>query len=302
MMKISGVRYLVEQGIENIWKNRMMSFAAFCALLVSLVLVGISVLAYQNMDSMIGGAESQNEVILYLDEDTSTEEINRIGNEIYQMQNVAEVNFYSRDEAYQDWKEQMTDYDILFESLGDDNPLIDSFRIRVKDIRQMSKTVSQLENLDHVYNVRAPYDFVAIVTQLRITLTWVMSALILAMIFVSIVIISNTARTSVYSRREEIQIMKYVGATNVFIRLPFFIEGMITGFFAGCGALVITWVVYDAVAGILQNQVALLSIIGVGSMIRFEAIYLPVTFAYLLGGALIGAVGSAVSIRKYINV
>lgn len=301
-MKISGVHYLVGQGIENIWKNRMMAFASFCALLVSLVLVGISILAYQNLDSMIGGAESQNEVIVYLDEDTSADEINRIGNEIYQMQNIADVNFYSKEEAYQDWKDQVTDYDILFESLGDDNPLIDSFRIQVSDIRYMNKTVSQLEHLDHIYSVRAPYDFVAIVTQLRTILTWVMSALILAMIFVSIVIISNTARTSVYSRREEIQIMKYVGATNAFIRLPFFIEGMITGFFAGCGALVITWVVYDAVSGVLQNQVALLSIIGVGSMIQFDAIYLPVACTYLLGGALLGAVGSAFSTRKYINV
>ncbi|MDE6087101.1 MAG: permease-like cell division protein FtsX [Oscillospiraceae bacterium] len=301
-MKVSGVHYLVGQGIENIWKNRMMAFASFCALLVSLVLVGISILAYQNLDSMIGGAESQNEVIVYLDEDTSADEINQIGNEIYQMQNIADVMFYSKEEAYQDWEDQMADYGILFESLGDDNPLIDSFRIQVKDIRYMNKTVSQLEHLDHIYKVRAPYDFVAIVTQLRTILTWVMSALILAMIFVSIVIISNTARTSVYSRREEIQIMKYVGATNAFIRLPFFIEGMITGFFAGCGALVITWVVYDAVSGVLQNQVALLNVIGVGSMIRFDAIYLPVAFAYLLGGALLGAVGSALSTRKYINV
>lgn len=96
--------------------------------------------------------------------------------------------------------------------------------------------------------------------------------------------------------------MKYVGATNAFIRLPFFVEGMITGFLAGCSALVITWLVYDSIVGILQDQVALLSIIGMGSIIQFSAIYLEVTLAYITGGALVGAIGSVVSTRRHIDV
>jgi cell division transport system permease protein len=116
------------------------------------------------------------------------------------------------------------------------------------------------------------------------------------------VIISNTTKTSVYSRREEIQIMKYVGATDSFIRFPFFIEGMVTGFFAGVIALLLTFLVYNAVVNTLQNQVALLSIIGMGNIIRFSDIYLPVASCYVIGGALIGAVGSAISTRRYINV
>jgi cell division transport system permease protein len=96
--------------------------------------------------------------------------------------------------------------------------------------------------------------------------------------------------------------MKYVGATNAFIRLPFFVEGMITGFLAGCSALIITWLVYDSIVGILQDQVALLSIIGMGSIIQFSAIYLEVTIAYVLGGAMIGAIGSALSTTKHIDV
>ncbi len=96
--------------------------------------------------------------------------------------------------------------------------------------------------------------------------------------------------------------MKYVGATDSFIRVPFFIEGMVTGFFAGVIALGLTWVLYDGVVNALQNQVALLSIIGMGNIIQFMDIYLPVSLAYVFGGALIGAVGSAISTRKYINV
>ena len=301
-MKFSGIRYLTNQGIENIWKNRMMAFASFCVLLVSLLLVGTSVLAYQNITSIVGGVEAKNEIIVYMNEDTDAEKLTQIEYFIQNTPNVADVQFYSKEEEYLALKERMEEYDVLFEALGEDNPLVDSFRVKVQDISQMNKTVSEIQKLDGILKINAPYEFVSFLTQLRKILTWVMSALIIAMIIVSMVIISNTTRTSVYARREEIHIMKYVGATDTFIRVPFFIEGMITGFFSGCAALVITWLVYHAVVDMIENQVTLLNIIGLGSIIQFEAIYLYAALAYMLGGALIGAVGSALSTRKYINV
>lgn len=301
-MKVSGIKYLIGQGIDNVWKNRMMAFASFCVLLVSLLLVGISVLAYFNVNSIIGGIEQKNEVIVYLDEDTDDAALEQIGNNLRGMPNVTEVTFYSKEEAYESLKQSMAEYEVLFESLGDDNPLVDAYRIKVAEISKISPTLAQIRTLDHIYSIRAPYDFVNILVQLRRILTWVMGAIILAMVIVSMVIISNTTKASVYARREEIQIMKYVGATDAFIRFPFFIEGMVTGFFAGVLALALTWVVYDAVVNTLQNQVALLSIIGMGNIIQFADIYLPVTASYILGGAVIGAVGSAISTRKYINV
>ncbi len=301
-MKVSGIKYLVEQGIDNVWKNRMMAFASFCVLLVSLLLVGISTLAYYNVNRMIGGVESKNEIIVYFNDGTSDEALAEIETTLKGIPNIEEVSFYSKEEAYDSLKASMAEYDVLFESLGDDNPLPDAYRIKVADIRSTDDTIAQIQQLPHIYSIRAPYDFINILTQLRQILTWVMGAIILAMVVVSMVIISNTTKASVYARREEIQIMKYVGATNAFIRLPFFVEGMITGFFAGCGALVITWLLYDAIVNILQNQVDLLSIIGVGSIIQFSEIYLWVTLAYIGGGALIGALGSVISTRKHIDV
>ena len=301
-MKFSGVRYLLEQGVENIWKNRMMAFASFCVLLVSLLLVGTTVLAYQNISSIVGSVESQNEIIIYMQEDTDTDTLGRTETLLQEVPNVAEVRFYSKEEEYLALKERMADYDVLFDALGDDNPLVDSFRIKIQDITQMNKTISQIQQIDNIVRINAPYEFVSFLTQLRTILSWVMGALIAAMVIVSMVIISNTTKASVYARREEIQIMKYVGATDAFIRVPFFIEGMITGFFAGCAALVITWLVYDALVRMIENQVTLLNVIGLGSIIHFNAIYQYAVLAYLLGGALISAAGSAFSTRKYINV
>lgn len=301
-MKASGFKYLIGQGVENIWKNRMMAFASFCVLLVSLLLVGMSVLFYMNLTSMIGGVEDKNEVIIYMDEGTSDQELADFQSELAQIPNISEISFYSKEQAFEDLKNSMSDYEVLFDSLGDDNPLIDSYRIRVEDISQISATITQVEGLDHIDSIRAPMDFVNVLTEVRKIVTVVFGVIIAALVVISVVIVSNATKASVFARREEIQIMKYVGATNSFIRIPFFVEGMITSLLAGGVALAITWFGYDSLVGLLTGQVEFLSVIGMGSIIPFRALAWKVALAYLLSGTLFGAFGSMISMRKHLNV
>lgn len=301
-MKASGFKYLIGQGVENIWKNRMMAFASFCVLLVSLLLVGMSVLFYMNLTSMIGGVEDKNEVIIYMDEGTSDQELADFQSELAQIPNISEISFYSKEQAFEDLKNSMSDYEVLFDSLGDDNPLIDSYRIRVEDISQISATITQVEELDHIDSIRAPMDFVNVLTEVRKIVTVVFGVIIAALVVISVVIVSNATKASVFARREEIQIMKYVGATNSFIRIPFFVEGMITGLLAGGVALAVTWFGYDSLVGLLTGQVEFLSVIGMGSIIPFRALAWKVALAYLLSGMLFGAFGSMISMRKHLNV
>ena len=223
-MKVSGFKYLVGQGVENIWKNRMMAFASFCVLLVSLLLVGMSVLFYMNLTSMIGGVEDKNEVIIYMDEGTTDQQLADFQSELSQIKNISSITFYSKEQAFEDLKNSMSDYEVLFDSLGDDNPLIDGYRIRIDDISQISTTITQIEQLDHIYSIRAPMDFVNVLTEVRKIVTVVFGVIIAALIVISVVIVSNATKASVFARREEIQIMKYVGATNAFIRIPFFVD------------------------------------------------------------------------------
>ena len=299
-MKVSGFKYLVGQGVENIWKNRMMAFASFCVLLVSLLLVGMSVLFYMNLTSMIGGVEDKNEVIIYMDEGTTDQQLADFQSELSQIKNISSITFYSKEQAFEDLKNSMSDYEVLFDSLGDDNPLIDGYRI--DDISQISTTITQIEQLDHIYSIRAPMDFVNVLTEVRKIVTVVFGVIIAALIVISVVIVSNATKASVFARREEIQIMKYVGATNAFIRIPFFVEGMITGLFAGAVALAITWFGYDSLVGLLTGQVDFLSVIGMGSIIPFRALAWKVALAYLVTGTLFGAFGSMISMRKHLNV
>lgn len=301
-MKLSGIRYLGRQGLDNIWKNRMMAFASFCVLLVSLLLVGLSILFYINLNSMIGGIENKNEVIVYLDVDATESEIEDVGSRLQQIDNIEDVSFYSKDQAFDSLKDSMAEYEKVFDSLGNDNPLPDSYRIRIKDITLTSETVSLIEELDHIYSIRAPYDFVNMLTEIRKIITWIASAIIIALAIVSMVIISNTTKASVFARRNEISIMKYVGATNSFIRVPFFVEGMVTGFAAGIAATIITWLGYDAVVDLLTREVTVLNVIGMGSITPFHDIAFKVAGIYILAGGCIGALGSVLSIRKHLNV
>jgi cell division transport system permease protein len=279
-----------------------MAFASFCVLLVSLLLVGVATLFYLNISSMVGGVEDKNEIIVYLDEDTTEEQESILKGQLSQIDNVAEVNFYSKEASFEDLKESMDDYEMLFDSLGDDNPLIDAYRLRVKNIDQIENTIVQIEALDHIYSIRAPMDFVSLLIELRRIITIVCSVVIFALIVISIVIIANTTKASVFARRSEIQIMKYVGATNAFIRIPFFVEGMVTGFLAGCVAFVITWISYDSLVDLLTKQTDIISVIGRSSVMSFGQVAFVVLVAYIGIGVLFGALGSVLSMRKHLNV
>ena len=299
-MKFSSFRYLVGQGFDNVWKNRVMAFASFCVLLVSLLLVGISVLFYININAIIGGIEDKNEVIVYLLDDTSDEDIAVLQNNMSGLANVSEVRLYSREEAWADLQQRMSDYSDVFASLKDDNPLPDAFRIRVADITKMKDTLETIQTYPHVDYVSSPDSFVKLMTEMRGVVTLIATAIIIAMLIVSMVIISNTTRASVFTRRREISIMQSVGATKAFIRFPFFIEGMINGFMAGVFATFLTWFTYDSLVDTLGNF-DVLSTIGLGNVIPYDKISIAVMLCYIGAGALIGAFGSMLSTSVHLK-
>ncbi len=302
MMKLSGVKYLIDQGTENIWKNKMMAFATFCVLLISLLLVGASVLFYINIDSIIGGISNKNEIAVFINDTASFEDIEELGNNLSVIDGVSEVTFESKEQAFQSMMKSMPEYERIFESLGSENPLVDGYRVKVYDINRVTEIIDIIRGMNNIYYIKASQEFVNILMELRRIVTLIATAIIIGLIIVSMIMISNTTKASVFSRREEIQIMKYVGATNGFIRIPFFIEGMVTGFFSGAGSFILTLVVYRAIFKILKNNISVMNVIGLGSIIPFGKIQFYVLGAYLIAGAFIGGLGSVLCTRKHINV
>jgi cell division transport system permease protein len=270
--------------------------------MVSLLMIGFTVLFTLNINLFIGSVENKNEVIIFLDDDVTDEMIEQMEIKLSNMDNVSEVVFYSKEEAFADMKADMTNAEELFNYVGDESPLPDSFKIRVKNINRMTSTVSQIKSMTGIYEVKAPNDFVNILRGLKSVTAVISGAILIALVVVSLVIISNAARASVDIRKREIAIMKYVGATNAFIKIPFFVEGMLTGIIAGIAATIITWIGYNKLSEVLTSDMTLWTALGITGVIQFSSIWIRVSLCYIAAGALISAIGTVLSTRKYVKV
>ena len=303
-MKLSGVKYLATQGVENIWKNKMMAFATFCVLLISLLLVGMAGLFYVNVNSMIQGLGSQNEVVVLMQLGTTDEQNTAAQEAIAAIENVDTIDFISKEEALDRQRTNLPSAQRIFNDyIGDDASFMpDGFSVTVKNNDQIADTTAKIAAIDGVQSANASPQISEFLRELRRVVSLIAGAVIIALAVVSMIIISNTTKASVFARREEIQIMKYVGATNAFIRMPFFVEGMVTGFVAGVGSFFITWAVYRSIYNVLINQSMLMNTFGAGSLIPFNKIRIIVLIAYIVVGAFIGALGSVISTRKHIDV
>ena len=303
-MKLSGVKYLANQGVENIWKNKMMAFATFCVLLISLLLVGMAGLFYVNVNSMIQGLGSQNEVVVLMQLGTTDEQNTAAQEAIAAIENVDTIDFISKEEALDRQRTNLPSAQRIFNDyIGDDASFMpDGFSFTVKNNDQIADTTAKIAAIDGVQSANASPQISEFLRELRRVVSLIAGAVIIALAVVSMIIISNTTKASVFARREEIQIMKYVGATNAFIRMPFFVEGMVTGFVAGVGSFFITWAVYRSIYNVLINQSMLMNTFGAGSLIPFNKIRIIVLIAYIVVGAFIGALGSVISTRKHIDV
>lgn len=301
-MKISSFNYLIRQGFKGIWKNKMMTFASFCILLVSLIMVGFAILVSINLDKVIGNIEEKSEVVVVIKDNVSSQSMDEIREKIENIPNVSEVRLYSRDEAWKDMMDKMSDAQKDYFKYADDNPLPDVFRLNLKDIQKMNDTTNQIETFQGVESVQSPTKFADILISFRRIFVIVAIAIVIALVLVSLIIISNTTRASVFTRRKEINIMKYVGATNSFIRIPFFIEGMLVGLLASGCALLITKFAYESVYNILTQDYSLFGVFGLNNIYSFDSMFLPVTVSYLVAGAVIGAVGTSISTGKHLKV
>ena len=305
-MRISSFRYLLKQGFRNIWTNRMMSFASFCVLLVSMLLIGFSLLFIANINMFIGSVEDRNEVIIFLNDNVSDERIEEMNNALVQMDNVSKVSFYSKEQAWEDMKADIPNANELFAYIdgeGQESPLIDAFRIRVTDIDRMSSTLMEIHKMGDIYDIRSPGDFIDILSGLKSMIAIISIVVLSALMAVSLVIIYNTTRASVDFRKKEINIMKYVGATNTFIKIPFFIEGMMMGILAGGVATLLTWLGYRELTELLMRDTTLWSVFNVTSFIPLEGtLFIAMVICYVASGAVIGAIGTVMSTGKYLKV
>ncbi|MBQ8613063.1 MAG: ABC transporter permease [Ruminiclostridium sp.] len=300
-MRMSNFSYLVKRGVGSVFRNAMMSFASFCVLLVSLFLVSLATLVALDINVIMSNIEEKNEIEIFVYGDVEESVLTHISDAINVNTNTHSVIFYSKEEAWADQQESMPEVAELFEYLPD-NPMPHTFRVTVKDISLISQTADEFNTIEGVEKVVAPYDFASALVDIRSTLTVIGFALLAVLILTSIIIIYNSIRSSVYARQKELNIMKVVGATNSFVKIPFFIEGMFIGIAAGVASWLITRVTYNAVVGLFKENLEIWQIFGMVDVISFDSVTWYVLAANCILGALLGAIGTVISTAKYLKV
>lgn len=299
-MRGNNFSYLVKQGVVSVWRNRMMSFASFCIIMVSLLLISLATLLAMDINRIIGSAENKNEVLVYV-LDVSKDRLVKIEEQLKKSGYTEKVVFYSKQEAFDAQKEKMPEYSELLNALAE-NPMPDTFRVTVKDITKMDEAKKTFETIEGVDDVSAPYDFASVLVSLRTTLTIIALAMLIALTIVSVVIVYNSSRTSVFARRKEIGIMKSVGATNSFIKFPFFIEAMFIGVIAGAVSWYLTKIAYEALASFFANDITIWRVLGFSNIIRFDEVMWAALVLNCIIGAVLSAIGTVLSMGKHLKV
>ena len=288
--------YFLHEGFSNMFSHGFMSFAAIGITVACLLIMGTFTLVAVNADANLKDMESENEILAFVDDSCTPEETQAIQEELRAIDNVTSVEYISREDAAKSFEEQYPDEE-MFQDL-DPEIFRDRYAIHIADLRQISETKTAIEAVPGVADTRAEEQIAGGFITLRNVATVVCVALILILFMVSIFIISNTIKLTTFDRREEIAIMRMVGATNGFIRWPFVYEGFLFGILGAAVAFFLQWGLYEAVSRGVANNDTLQLI----HIIPFQQLWIPVAVVFAAAGILIGVGGSLSAIRKFLQV
>lgn len=294
-MRLSRCGYLIREGFRSISTHGFMSFASVTIIMACLIIMGTMSLLSVNIDALIKDLENQNEIVAFVDETLDEEQAKALESQLKAVDNVGSVEFVSREAAMENF---MGKYDDSLREGIDETVFRHRYVIKLTDIAIMAQTKAALESVSGVAKVNAHLEYANTFVTVRNIVTVVSLVLIVILVFVSVFIMSNTIKLATFGRREEIAIMKMVGATNSFIRLPFVVEGLALGILGGGLAFAAEWGIYELLTGKLISSLA-------GSFIKvvpFSSVALEVLIVYMATGILVGAFGGVNAIRNYLKV
>ncbi len=295
-MKLNRYGYLIGEGFRNIFTHGFMSFASVTIIIACLIVMGSFTLLDININQIIDDIGDQNQILAYVDEDMTAQEASaKLQTKLSALDNVANVEFVSRSEARDSFMEK---YDESLMEGIDDEVFRHRFSIQLIDLSLMDETKAEIEDVDGIVKVNAPTEFADKFISVRNVISVVSLALIVILGFVSLFIMSNTIKLATYGRREEIAIMKMVGASNSFIRCPFIVEGLVLGVVGGGLAFLAQWGLYAALEAKIVESLGISFV----EIVPFAQVWPFVLITFLAVGILVGAVGGVIAIRNYLKV
>lgn len=298
MMKLSTLRYLFKEGIVGLWRNRTMAIASIGTIVLCLLILGMSYGIGTNIDYLIEQIEERFGVTAYIEDGLSDEAILALQTKIESMEQVESVIYISKDAALESFSQDNGDQS-LFEMFKEDNPLPASFEITTGSVSQQAEFVEALNSFEGIDETVYFQNETATFMRLRDTVNFVCYGILIILVVVGLMLMSNTIKLTVYVRKREINIMKYVGATNTFIQVPFLIEGMLIGFLGALISMLLITGAYDWLVQKAATMTGVLSGLALLPTAQITGTLLPM---YLGLGIGIGLVGSAVAIHRHLDV
>ena len=295
-MKISNIGYLIKEGIRGIFLHVFMSFAAVCVTVACLLIVGSFFCLTYNVSLMVEDLNKTNEIMVIIDEDLPYAEALSVGTDINLVDNVLKATFKSREEALEDFLKEYEGDDAFSGVAAED--LRHRYIVVLEDNSKLEQTVEEISQIPGVADITADYVLAEGFTTLQNILSIASLVMMLALTGVSILIISNTVKLAMYDRRDEIAIMKMVGATNGFIRLPYVVEGFILGMLGAGAAFGLEWLLYD----LMLKELDKVDTLNMFNLVPFDQLLIPMATVFGVTGFLVGVVGSWTSIRKFMDV
>ena len=295
-MKGASLGYLTREGFRNIWVNRLLTLATVFVLVSCLVIVGSGTLIYLNITSALDVIGAQNVIMVFIEDGSSQEQMDSLKAQLEAMGNVDKVEFVPKEDAFERQKAEYGEKAALLDGLSADI-LPDAYKVTVKDLEQFDATAESIKGLEYVLQIRENSELAGKIASIRNAVSYVCIGIVAVLFFVSLFIVSNTIRITIYNRRLEISIMKAVGATNMFIRWPFIVEVMLLGIFSAVIALVVEYGLYSVACIWLSDVMAMIG----GSVVSFADYILVIFGIFMFIGIFIGSFGSLISLNKYLK-
>lgn len=302
-MKIRSLAYNIKQGLKNIYRNRLFSLASIATISACIFLFGVFFAIVTNFQYMVQKAENSVCVTVFFKEGLTDEQIQNIGKNIENREEVSNIHYTSAQEAWQNFqKEYFAEYADLAEGFKDDNPLANSasYEVYLKEASMQSTLVTYLENMDGIRQVNRSDVTASSLSSVAVLVGYASIVIIIILLAVSIFLITNTIVIGVTVRKEEISIMKLIGATDMFVDAPFIVEGITIGLLGSLFPLILLHYMYSNVVGFVLNKFSLLN--NILAFLPSEKVFATLTPVSIGLGIGIGCIGSYLALRKHVNV
>ena len=300
-MKYSILGYFIGEGFANVFKNKKSTGASLMIMCATMIIFGVFLILGENINHFVSEVEQAQGIQVFATEEATDEQITELGEKIKTINGVNKIEYVSKEDALNQMKEKFADNQDLLEGYeGENNIFTASYVVTLTDLNLSAQVQDEISKLDYVKKITSSDETVSTLISLANGIKIVTGVILVLLIVISIFIIANTIKLTVHARRKEISIMKYVGATNGFIRWPFIVEGMIIGIISSLISIILVGLAYNFIAEQMVNS-QFMKMMGV-SLVSFADMFSSIIFVYMLLGIGIGALGSIISMRKYLKV